>query len=90
MQKLHCVHVCVLYMQLVKNSAQLYDFLMSTLAYIQTSHDYLEQRCRDILSWLVEMKYITMETGDNSTYLITPLGKATLKGSNIRWNTGHL
>ena len=28
-------------------------------------------------------------TGDNSTYLITPLGNATLKGSNIRWNTGH-
>jgi hypothetical protein len=67
----------------VKSSDQLSDFLISTLACIQSGRDYLEQRCHDILTWLVEMKYVTMETGDISTYCITPLGNATLKGNVI-------
>ena len=64
----------------MKSSDQLCDFLISTLAGVQSGRDYLEQQCHDILSWLVEMKYVTMETGDFSTYCITPLGNATLKG----------
>ena len=67
----------------MKSSDQLSDFLVATLACIQSGCDYLEQRCHDILSWLIEMKYITMETRDGSrcTYCITPLGNATLKGT---------
>lgn len=65
----------------MKNSDQLHDFLTSTLACIQSGRDHLGQRCHDILTWLVELKYVTMETGDVSTYCITPLGNATLKGA---------
>ena len=67
----------------MKSSDQLYDFLMSTLACIQSGRDYLEQRYHNIPSWLVEMKYVTMDTGDVSTYCITPLGYATLKGTVV-------
>ena len=73
----------------MKSSSQLYSFLKCTLLYIQTTRCYLEQRCQDILSWLVQMKYITMEAGDNSTYSVTPLGTATLKGCEIT-RTEHL
>lgn len=66
----------------MKASNQLDGFLESTLAYIQTGRDYLKQQCQQVLSKLVESKYITMETGDNSTYSITPLGIATLKGDS--------
>ena len=64
----------------MKSSDQLYDFLMATLAFIQSGPDALNSKCDDILSKLVELNYITMETGTNSTYSITPLGGATLKG----------
>lgn len=65
----------------MKSSDQLSDFLVATLACIQSGCDYLEQRCHDILSWLVERKYVTMETDvSRYTYCITPLGNATLKG----------
>ena len=66
----------------MKSSNQLDDFLVSTLIYIQTSWDSLKQQCHQILSQLVEMKLIMVETSENPTLCITPLGNATLKGSH--------
>lgn len=66
----------------MKSSNQLDDFLVSSLIYIQTSCDSLKQLCHQSLSQLVEMKLITVETGENPTYCITSLGNATLKGSH--------
>ena len=79
--RLNATLSCVCLLQLVKSSDQLGEFLTSTLAHIQGNADSLKQQSHEIISKLIELNYITMVTGATSTYCITSLGSATLKGT---------
>ncbi len=71
--------------QLVHTSQDVHNFLSYTLLSTQHNHDYLIESCDHILSQLVAMGYVAMETSSSSTCMpsklqITALGRATYKG----------
>ena len=65
-------------LQLVRTTADLHTFFQHTLLSLQHDPRELAQNCDQVLFKVVEMGYITIETGGH--FSITSLGRATYKG----------